>query len=122
MRKMSKILFMLVLILMLVLGYTSVSKAATEADYTGYEELADELSDDTNKKEETKTETTTENEKTEEPETPKATEDTQKDVANKSTQPHTQAGSFETKAIVSAGVIVLALAGFGYVKYKKYSF
>lgn len=123
MRKMSKILFMLVLILMLVFSYTSISNAATEADYTGYEELADELSDDTNKKEEEtkteeKTETTTETTGNDEPETPKPTED----VSNKSTEPHTQAGSFETKAIVSTGAVVLVLAGVGYSKYKKYNF
>lgn len=123
MRKMSKILCMLVLVLMLVFSYTSISNAATEADYTGYEELADELSDDTNKKEEEtkteeKTDTATETTGKEEPETPKPAED----KSNKSTEPHTQAGSFETKAVVSAGVIVLVLAGVGYSKYKKYNF
>ena len=123
MRKMSKILFILVLILMLVFGYTSISKAATEADYTGYEELAEELGEDTDKKEEeTAKETTTEPEKQQEPETPKPAEDTKSDISNKATQPHTQAGSFEATTILTAGAVLLVVAGIGYIKYKKYNY
>ena len=98
MRKMSKILLMLVLVLMLVFSYTSISNAATEADYTGYEELSEELSDGSENK-------TQEETKTEEPETPKATEENKKDVANKSTEPHKQAGNFEVTIIMTSSII-----------------
>lgn len=112
MRKMSKILAILALILMLVLGYTNISKAATEVDYTGYEvddDYEEIPSDDTPA-------TTT----TPAPETPKSTET--KNVSNKATQPAPQAGNFETTTIIVASSILLVVAGIGYVKYRKYNF
>lgn len=115
MRKMSKIILMLVLVLMLVLSYSQIANAATEVDYSGYSEIADETPNNDAKKEETaKEEQKTDAQKT--------TEDKKDDIANKATEPHSQAGSFETKAIVSIGAVVLVLAGVGYIKYKKYNY
>ncbi len=112
MRKMSKIIFMVVLMLMLVLSYTSIVKAATELDYSGYKEISEDTTTGNNDDKKVTTDT----------KAAETNDQTKNDIANKATEPHSQAGSFETKAIVSAGAVVLVLAGVGYVKYKKYNF
>lgn len=108
MRKISKMIFMLLLILVLTFGYTSIANAAAQADYIGndeYQELADE--DDA----EDKKVPANDNK-----------EPAQTDPANKSNESHSQAGSFETSIIMAASGILLIIAGCGYVKYRKYNF
>ena len=118
MRKLSKILAIIAIISMLALGFANISKAATEADYTGYEEVPDEI-DVTPTPTPAPTTTATPATQTT-PETPKPAENT--NPAKKATTAAPQAGSFETPVIIGAASIVLVIAGIGYVKYKKYNF
>ena len=106
MRKTGKILFILVLAFMLIGAFTSISKAATEVDYTGYKEVAEEQDEDTKGT----TETT------------KTTEEQKENLSNKATESHSQAGSFETANIIGTSTVLLIVAGIGYAKYKKYNF
>lgn len=131
MRKISKILVILVLMAIFTFGYVNVSKAE-EVDYTGYEEVTDDLegtpsttgtTSTTGTPSTTGTSTTTGTSNTKQetaPETPKPAEN--KNVSNKATTPAPQAGSFQTTVTIVAGTIVLAVAGIGYVKYRKYNF
>lgn len=126
MEKMSKKVFAIALIAMIVMMFNLKVNAATY-DAQGYLVLDEETTNTTTEeqnKETTKT-TTEENKTTETTGTTTNNQDkktTTENYANTATTAHSQAGSFENAMFIIVGSVVLVLMGIGYIKLKKYNF
>ena len=113
MRKLSKILFLLLIATMIVFTFSAKVNASDEFDNNGYTELGGEEISTENKN--TTTEETKEDAKEETKEETTNTIDT-------ATTSHPQAGIFINTLFVAAGLTGIVAIALGYSKLKKYNF
>ena len=113
MKKISKILFLLVLIIMLVFTLSISVNAAETTDYSGYEELEGDVSTpkdtNTNTNTNTNTDTNTKNTNTQ-------------NKANTATTAHPQTGVFNNTVCISIAAVTIVAIIIAYVKMKKYNY
>ena len=141
MRKVNKVLVSMSLILMLVFIYPVTVRAEEDTDYTGYEELADELSG-THSSTGTTTGTKSEATSASSESTSKTTKNSSSTTetasstssssstsnssstksSNAATKSHAKAGGFDVVMFVTLSVVTVALTGIGYVKFRKYNY
>ena len=120
MRKINKILFLMLLIVMLVFACPATIKAAGETDYSGYVELNDEP---TTPAKETQKESVESKQTTNSTKPSNANQTTNSTTnANTATKPHQQAGKFENAKFVTIYMVTTMLIVVGYIKLKKYNF
>lgn len=114
MKKISKILFLLVLIIMLVFTLSISVNAAETTDYSGYEELEGDVSTpkDTNTNTNTNTDANAKNTNTQD----------KANTANTATTAHPQTGVFNNTVCISIAAVTIVAIIIAYVKLKKYNY